>query len=1142
MKPEVFVHRWKGKASGAAESSNYSLFLTELCDLLDVPHPDPARPENDLNAYVFQRRVVFQHGDGTTSTGFIDLYKRGSFVLEAKQGIEEELRKEDGPALFAPRSPRRSSAVSRGTPRWDRLMVQARNQAEGYARALPAAEGRPPFILVVDVGHTIEVHSEFTCTGGIYVPFPDARSHRIPLSALLQEETRSLLRKIWLDPMSLDSSRESARVTREVAQHLALLARSLEDAGHPAQVVSDFLMRAIFTMFSEDVGLIPESGFSGLLEALRDQPESFVAAVEELWRAMKEGGFSTSLRAKVKHFNGHLFEEATALQLTREQLSLLADAARMNWRDVEPAIFGTLLERALDPVERRKLGAHFTPRDYVERLVIPTVIEPLREEWRAVQATALTYQEQGELGKAQAEIDAFHDRLCKVRVLDPACGSGNFLYVALEHLKRLEGEVLDALRSLGEKTAHLEALGITVDPRQFWGLEVNPRAAPIADLVLWIGYLQWHLRTSGSADPPEPIIRPVRNVILRDAVLTWKREEPVLDENGLPVTRWDGRTTVLHPRTGREVPDESARVPVLRLTDPHPAEWPAADFVVGNPPHIGNSRMRRELGDGYAEAIRAAHPDLPETCDYVMYWWDHAARLVREGRIRRFGFITTNSLRQTHNRRILSLHLDAQDPVSLLFAIPDHPWVDAADGAAVRVAMTVVGPGEQPGRLLTVESEEPSGDLGRRVTLSERQGRIQADLTIGPRVADAVPLKANDRISCPGVKLHGSGFIVTAEGAEELGLGRIPGLEDHIRPYRNGRDLTQTPRGVFVIDLFGLAEAEVRERFPEVYQWILERVKPDRDANPREIRRRNWWIFGEPISTFRPLLEPLRRYIATAETAKHRFFVFLERSILPDNMVINVALDDAYVLGVLSCRIHVTWALAAGGRLGVGNDARYNKTRCFETFPFPDAPEEIEQRIRDLGEALDAHRKRQQDLHDSFTLTSMYNVLAALRAGKDLSGEEREIHEQGLVSVLRTIHDDLDAAVAEAYRWPSDLPNEEILERLVALNAERAKEEREGLVRWLRPEVQSAGAVQVAIDAKAGPRRTPSRRAPWPASLVDQVRAASAALAQAPGPLRDTEVARRFTRAPASRVREIMEALVAVGQARRLPDGRYARS
>ena len=729
----------------------------------------------------------------------------------------------------------------------------------------------------------------------------------------------------------------------------------------------------------------------------------------------------------------------------------------------------------------------------------------------------------------------FHRRLCELRVLDPACGTGNFLYVTMEHLKRLEGEVLLALDELGHEQAVLEMESFSVGPHQFLGLEVNPRAAAIADLVLWIGYLQWHFRTRGRVTPPEPIIKAFHNIQCRDAVLAWERTEPVLDEQGQPVTRWDGRTMKKHPVTGEDVPDETARVPLLSYVNPRPAEWPESDFIVGNPPFIGTARMRDALGDGYTEAVRATYPDVPESADFVMYWWHKAALLVRAGKVGRFGFITTNSLRQTFNRRVVEQQLGA-DKLSLVFAIPDHPWVDAADGAAVRIAMTVATAGEGSGRLVEVVSETESGEDAAQVTLTERTGLLHANLTIGANVGGAVPLEANSNIANRGFCLFGAGFIVTREEAVQLGLGRIAGVERHIREYRNGKDLTATPRSVLVIDLFGLTADEVRGRYPEVFQWVHDRVKPERDNNARESRRVNWWIFGEPNKLLRSMLAGLPRYIATVETSKHRFFQFLDASIAPDNMLVNIASDDAYVLGVLSSHIHVVWSLATGGTLE--DRPRYNKTLCFETFPFPTATEAQQTHIRDLAERLDTHRKRQQAQHPKLTFTDLYNVLEKLRAGTPLNAKEQLTHEHGLVTVLRQLHDDLDAAVAETYALPPTASDDAILTHLCALNAQRAAEERSGTIRYLRPAFQNPGSTTTQTTLATDEAETPAAAAkpaaklPWPKTLAEQAQAVRAALKTFGAPTDAATLARTFKSAKTDRIEDILETLASLGQAR----------
>ena len=1136
-RPDItnFIERWA--SSGAAERANYQIFLTELCDVLEVPRPEPTKAEEDENAYVFEKAVTFHHGDGTNSTGRIDLYKRGCFVLEAKQGSEQNNQPQPELTTRTKRTRRKGTAV-RGTQGWNEAMMAARGQAEQYARALPASEGRPPFLVVVDVGHSIALYSEFSRTGGAYVPFPDSARFRTSLRDLERGEVRELLRAVWTDPLALDPTQRSARITRDIAERLARLAKSLEASGHKPERVASFLMRAIFTMFAEDVRLVPKAGFTELLESIRGQVAIFPDMVESLWRAMAEGSFSPTLRQKLLRFNGGLFESAEALPVTDEELELLIEASRADWHDVEPAIFGTLVEQALDPVERHKLGAHYTPRAYVERLVLPTVIEPLREEWAAAQAAAVTLAKAGKLDEAVGEVKRFHQHLCTVRVLDPACGTGNFLYVTLEHMKRLEGEVLTALEDFGQQQREL----IEVDPHQLLGIEVNPRAAAIADLVLWIGHLQWHFRTRGDALPQEPVLKKFHNIENRDAVLAYDGVEAVTDESDNPVTRWDGRTTKPHPVTGELVPDDATRVPILRYTNPRKAEWQDADFIVGNPPFIGNKRMRAVLGDGYVEALRAAHKDVPETSDYVMYWWNQAANLLRAGKPHRFGFVTTNSITQTFNRRVIQGHLDAKDGLSLAFAVPDHPWVDTTEGAAVRIAMTVAEPGSNAGVLAKVLREKEGEGGETKVELREQQGKINPDLSVGVNIADVQRLESNKGLACPGVQLSGQGFVLTPE---ELNQFTEQTREELIKQYVTGRDLTQVRRNQFVIDTFGLTESELRKQFPDAYQWLDTRVRPEREQNPREKYAREWWLHSEARVRFRKGLENLPRYIGTSRTARHRVFHILDSQVLPETKVLIFALDDLFHFGVLSSRIHVVFANKAGGWLGVGNDSTYNHSDCFDPFPFPDATEEQKQYIREHASAIDAHRKRQQALHPRLTITDTYNVLARLRAGEQLDDSERVIHDQGLVSVLRGLHDDLDKAVCDAYGWDHVISDEEILQRLVALNHERAEEERGGLVRWLRPAYQHPqGTAQGSLDIK-GEQATKAvaggkTKSPFPANLAEQARAVRNALSAHPGVVTPAQLAKSFQRARVDRIEELLQTLVLLGQARQVEEGKYA--
>jgi len=1139
-----FITRWKGNTG--SERANFQSFMRDLCGLLDLPLPDPGKGENAHNAYVYERFIAPQRADSTTEKRYIDLYRRDCFVLEGKQ---------TGKALA---SQSHQNAIG-----------AARSQAERYVRGLPLEEvehGRPPFVVVVDVGNAIYLFSEFSRTGGNYVAYPDPRHHEIRLDDLHKPEVQDRLRRLWLDPESLDPSRHAARVTKQVSATLAQLAKSLEQSGIEVERVANFLKRCLFTMFAEDVELLPAGSFHDLLVDIKDRnPEVFPHAVKGLWETMNAGGYSERLMQTIKRFNGGLFKGIDPIPLTVEQIQLLIDAAKADWRFVEPAIFGTLLERALDPRERHKLGAHYTPRAYVERLVMPTLIEPLREEWGDVRGAAETLLRQGKPDKALQEVEAFHYRLCQVRVLDPACGSANFLYVSLEHMKRLEGEVLAFIAEQSQGQGMLETEGLTVDPHQFLGMEINPRAAAIAELVLWIGYLQWHYRLNDRLDLPEPILRDFHNIECRDALIEYDSREPELDENGVPVTIWDGVAMKASPTTGELIPDETSRTTVYRYHNPRRAEWPEADYIVGNPPFIGASTMRRSLGDGYVDAVRQVFKGVvPDSADFVMYWWHTAAEKVRHGQAQRFGFITTNSLRQTFNRRVLEPHLgDTKKPLSLAFVVPDHPWVDVNDGAAVRIAMTVGVAGEQAGQLRQVTKEVSSEDReAREVQLSQRGGKVFADLTIGADVASAESLRANEGISSPGVKLHGAGFIVKPEEAAALGVGEEEGLERVIRDYRNGRDLTQKPRGVKVIDLFGLKADEVRERYPTVYQWVRERVKPERDAKAHTKDgagyAKLWWQFGKPRQEMRKMLAGLPRYIATVETTKHRLFTFLSEDILPDNMLINIAVDNPAILGVLSSRVHVFWALAAGGRLGMGNDPRYNKTRCFETFPFPVLNDEQATKIGMLAERIDAHRKRQQAAHPSLTLTGMYNVLEKLRAGEELTDKEKTTNQQGLVSTLLEDHDRLDRTVFEAYGWqdiadqllgrpgattplpdkPADQAEaeEELLMRLVELNKQRAAEEAQGRIRWLRPAYQAPEATQVDAELATEQTEAPMAAVPaakgkttFPKSHPEQLKVLREALAERPHTVES--MAELFKRKPRKSVEEGLLSLAAVGRA-----------
>lgn len=1165
---QAFIQRWQHNT--ASELATAQSFVMDLCALLGVERPHPT-PEQ---TYMFERPVTFAHGDGSTSAGRIDCYRRGHFVLEAKK--------------------LKAGSHTKG---FDDGLLRARSQGEAYARALPAADGRPPFVLVVDVGTVIEVYAEFSKTGGTYTPYPDPRSHRLQLADLARPEVQDRLRRIWTDPDSLNPARISAQVTRDVAALLAQLAKSLEGNGtnfKPNQplaltqqapiapeTVAAYLTRCLFSMFAEDVELLPKGAFLGLLQTHRNDPATLQQMLRILWADMDRGGFSAALAKPVLHFNGKLFkgagQDGYSLLLTPEQIDLLIAAAQSNWREVEPAIFGTLLERALDPTERHALGAHYTPRAYVERLVLPTVIEPLRADWANAQAAALVLAHEAaalqgkameaKLAEARAEVKKFHHQLCTTRVLDPACGSANFLYVTLEHLKRLEGEVVNQLEALGHTQDQLGFEGETVTLQQLRGIELNERAAALAELVLWIGYLQWHIRTRGNAAVAEPVVHNYGNIECRDAVLAWDAQELAYDEAGQLLSRWDGRTFKTHPVTGEQVPDEAAQVPQWRYVGARQAEWPQADFIVGNPPFIGNKRMRDALGDGYVQALRGAWPEIPESADFVMFWWHHAAAQVATGHTRRMGLITTNSLTMVFNRRVVQTALN--QGTYLHMAIADHPWVDSANGAAVRIAMTVLATGSGEGQALTVTNEQ-TGEHGETlVTLAPQTGIVHADLTIGANLAKLKPLLANKGLACPGVQLSGQGFILTPTEAESM---RAAGSTALVKRYFTGRDLMQTMREQYVLDTLGFDSQTLRNQHPVVYQWLHDKVKPEREAKRSTTSdsieyAERWWLFSKPRPKFRQSLVGLGRFLVTSRTARHRVFQFTDAASLPETKVLIVALDDALALGVLQSSTHVTFANQTGGWLGVGNDSTYNHSDCFEKFPFPDEDTgltpQLRERIAQLAEQIDAHRKRvlaPESGNTGLTLTGLYNVLAALREGRALTPKEKTIHTQGLVGVLRELHDELDAAVLAAYGLPATASTDDILAHLVQLNTQRAAEEAQGRVRWLRPAFQNpqntlqkqelipqdSQAPEADLDSEKSlskPEQTKPTQHPWPPTLPEQVRAVAAALATSPVPLSLPAIEARFKgRGPWKKsLPTLLQTLEALGRAQAVAtDGEVA--
>ena len=1017
-----FITKWLG-VKGGAERANYGQFVNDMCRALDLPVPEVAEG-GTLGNYQFEGPVP---GGGVGgNTGAIDLYKRGHFILEAKQSKLSAADKQQA-ELF---DIGESAPASPSGAKYDKLMRDALAQAKRYAVNLPGDHPWPPFLIVCDVGRAFEVYFDWSGNGRGYGYFPDQLSYRFELQRFNEPGVQDMFRAIWTDPASIDPRAKSAEVSRDIAKRLADVSQWLDRTQKLKQSGADdaaksmaieetalFLMRIIFCMFAEDVGLLPKGKFTEFLQKSVENEAAFEPELRMLWQVMgRKGGerYASAIGEDVRYFNGGLFATTTTYQLSNADRGELLVASKHDWTHVEPAIFGTLLEQALTPSERAKLGAHYTPRPYVERLVQATIMEVLDGEW-----TELTS------GDAEGLLDratAFHQRICALRILDPACGTGNFLYVAMENLMRLEGDVIETIRQLGGEAEP------RVGPQQFLGLELNPRAAVIAELVLWIGWLRWRMKNDPDA-APEPVLKQFGNINFGGHA---------------------GYDAVLN-RTATGQPDiENSTIP----------DWPEAEFIIGNPPFIGKgSMMRSALGDEYVEALWKANPSVPRSADFVMQWWDRAARELSkpESSVIRFGFVTTNSLNQTFNRRVIEANL-ANGRTSLVFAVPDHPWTKATrDAAAVRIAMTVAERGESEGQLVEVvaetglESDEPT------LTVKTAFGRINPDLTVGADVTSAKSLIANAGLSCNGMMINGQGFKISASEAKHFISS--DGLESRsvVKPYLAGSELMQPALNSFVVDFFGISESEARTKFPTIYQHILRTVKPQRDRNRVRSVRDRWWIFEKPRSTFRPALESIKRYIGTTETAKHRVFQFVSSDVIPDHMIIAIATDDAYHLGVLSSSAHLNWTFENAGLMGVARfdqGHRYTKTQTFDPFPFPDAAEAQRTVIAKLAEELDVTRKAALAEVAGLTMTEIYNWREKLKAGSLSDLIEIERATAARAGIVNRLHEQIDEAVADAYGWPADLSPAEIVARLVALNHERAAEEAKGHIRWLRPDYQ----------------------------------------------------------------------------------------
>lgn len=960
MTPSDFIRKWERselKESAAAQSH-----FVDLCHLLGVETPTDADAVGD--AYCFEKGAT----KSTGGNGFADVWKKGCFGWEYK-----------GP---------------------NGNLDTAYAQLQRYAVALE----NPPLLIVSDT-KSIIIRTNWTNTV--------SETHTIALTDLVNADKRDLLKNCFVNPEALKPKRTRDELTKEAADEFSKLAQRLRDRGHDAETVAHFVNRLVFCMFAEDVGLLPNKMFERAIEHARKEPASAREFLTTLFGAMKSGG-RVGFEA-VLWFNGGLFNDDQALPMDRDDIELVYKAAKLFWADIDPSILGTLFERGLDPSKRSQLGAHYTDRDKIMMIVRPVIIEPLEAEWAAVKAKITDDMEKSRTAKSEgAKTQAFNraakahsdfiEKLANFRVLDPACGSGNFLYLSLKALKDIEHKA----------NIEAEALGLPrgfprVGPEAVKGIEINPYAAELARVSIWIGEIQW-MRANGFDAATNPILKPLDNIECRDAVL---------NANG---TR---------------------------------AEWPDAHVVVGNPPFLGNKKMIDSLGENYTVSLRKAWPQVSGGVDLVTYWFVKAWEMIEAERLERAGLVSTNSIRGGANREVLKPIVEGG---RIFNAWSDEPWV--VDGAAVRVSLVCFSASDAESALLNAEEVE------------EIYSDLTANLA-GTDVTRAVALQENGDQAYQGTIKTGPFDIDGEMARLWLKLPKNPNGRSNaevLRPWLNGMDVTRRSAGLWVID-FGVSSSEQEAALYEAPFEYLRKAMDEENARrsrtgaaPLRGRERRsldgWWLHQRPRPEMRACLAKLQRYLATPRVSKHRLFVWLDQKILPDCQLVVVAREDDASFGIVHSRLHEIWALRMGTSLE--DRPRYTPSTTFETFPFPEgltpnvpaADYADDPRAQAIAEAAARLNELRENWLNPPDLVRREPEVVPGYPDRILPVDEKaaEILKKRTLTNLYNerpawldhAHRDLDRAVAAAYGWEADfesgaLTDDEILKRLFELNQERAK-------------------------------------------------------------------------------------------------------
>ena len=910
MTPEHFIATWENTTLN--EEQGAQSWFNDLCDL--IGHPKPMGELNGLT-YAFEHRV---------ETGKADAYYENHFGWEFKTAESQ--------------------------------LDDAMRQVLGYSMYL-----KTPPLLVVSAFNVIRIRTNF--------PGMESVQREIRIAELAEPQSQSLniLKRVFTDPESFNTGKSRDDVTKETATLFQAVSNDMAGSGYGHRELAQYLNQVIFCLYAEDAGLLPDGAFTGLVVNQRRNPDMFRRGAANLFSEMKDGGlFGTQT---IDHFNGELFAHVPDVTLNTAALERLAEAAEKNWSNIEPSIFGTLFERALGLTEERApLGAHYTGEADIRRVVQPVILDHLQREWAAVRAQIDGLQHEQDVGARHASplrgastadcashrLQAFRRRLASVTVLDPACGSGNFLYVTLKALLDLERQAIDYQIGLDRRPGPP-----LVNPAQMMGLEVNEYAAQLAKTALWIGYIQWH-QANGFAYTNRPILNNIHGIECRDAAIA-------VNDDG----------------TADKAP------------------WPDADYIIGNPPFLGAKDMLTELGGDYTNRLRQTYADaLDGAVDLCCYWFEQARTQIAAGKARRAGLLATQAIRFSSNRRTLERIKESGD---IFAAYDDLEWKPEEPGsAAVHVSIVCFDDGSETARTL---NGNPATDIDTRLTDAVNLDRART-------------LPQNAGLCFAGVS-KGGPFELTPQDAVPMLDDSNPNgrpNSDVVKPYLIGRDLNGKRQERWLIDFGAMSESDAR-LYNLPYQHCLTVVKPTR-TNSRERRlREQWWLHSRNRVELRESIAPLTRYIGTSEVSKHRYFQYIDGDVTSDKTVTIFAREDDYFLGILESRHHKVWTAAVGTQLE--SRPRYIISECFEKFPFPTPTESQREAVAQAARTLDDQRRNVCRPNGTYrrSMTALYNENPPW---------------------LQTAHAELDAAVADAYGWPSDLPDDDLLRRLVRLNTSGA--------------------------------------------------------------------------------------------------------